>query len=390
MIIQTILSRLGLTTQQAYKLATLSLCGFVFVLTSHIILSMSLPLGSDAYFHLGLARHYGQGNITAAIDMMFTVNKSPYPFLYHLLLSPIAVSPDPYTGLRILEMLFLPMTFALVSWVTWKLISPKAAFITGLVLMGSWSFLDGAIQARPESLDLLLYPLIIYLAVVGGKRWFGTLAAITIYSHGFAALTNIMGVAIKKFFEKEKHTAYEEPTSLTNTWLREVKDILHPIYPWRKTIIITTLIVAPIIIMSLYYFSGAFEMWSTFKPLENPQEALFWEYPPWIPYYAGITLMGVAFVFRKGKSELETLLKWSLFGNLIMLPFWADRWLQYSAIPLAMLTGIGISRWHGKKLYIVLFAIALGSWIYMSNFILISLYQNWWQPGHFWNMPPPT
>lgn len=352
--------------QQLYKIFTIALITFVFVLTSLIILSMNLPLGSDAYFHLGLSRFIGQGNWTGAIDMMFSVNQSPYPPLYHILIAPIAISPDPYTGLRILEMLFLPVTFMLVLWLTNKADGHKAALITGLVLIGSWSFLDGAIQARPESLDLLLYPLILWAALYTRKKWFGALSAITIYSHGFAALSNMWGIGLKLFKQKQ----------------------------WRKPLILTVLVVLPIIIMSFYYFDGAMKQWATYTPTENPQEALFWTYPPWIPYYAGITLMGFAFlirnIIRKDESELENLLKWSIFGNLIMLPFWADRWLQYSAIPLSMLVGLGVSRWHGWKLYLVLFAIALGSWIYISNFLLISYYGQWWQPGHFWNMPPPT
>lgn len=363
-----------INVKDIYAVCALGLCAFVFVLTSFIILSVNLPLGSDAYFHLQLSRLYAQGNFTGAFDFVQQVNKMPfYPPIYHLLIAPIASSPDPYTGLRILEMIFLPVTFALIAWLMWKVSGPKAALISGLVLIGSWSFMDGAIQARPESLDLLLYPLILWAALYTRKKWFAGLAIATVYNHGFAALTNIIGIAIKKLREKKSQTDV----------LQGGKTFTYPTHPWRKTMLISTAIITPIIVISLIYFTGAMQQWATYTPTENPQEALFWTYPPWIPFYAGITIMGFIFVFKKSQTELETLLKYGLAGNLIMLPFWADRWLQYSSIPLAMLTGLGVARWHGKKLYITLAVIGIGAWIYISNFILISLFAQWWQPGRF-------
>jgi hypothetical protein len=343
-------------TKAFYSVCALALCAFVFVLCVFIITSMELPLGSDAYFHLKLSQLYGQGNFTGAFNFVQQVNQQPfYPPLYHFMILPVSMSGDPYTGLRLLEMIFLPLTFAATAWVMWKLVSPKAALITGLVMLGSWSFMDGAIQARPESLDLLLFPLIVYAAVKAKKKWFSALSIITVYNHGFAALTNVIGIALNRFKQKS----------------------------WRKTLIAATIIIIPIILLSLYYMEGSMKQWATYTPTENPQEALFWTYPPWIPFYAGITLLGIIFCFKKGKTELETVLKWSILGNLVMLPFWADRWLQYSSMPWAMLVGTAISRWHGKKLYVALAVIAIGAWIYISFFLMISVNGGWWQPGRF-------
>lgn len=342
-------------TKMVYSVFALSLCTFIFILTATIVTSAALPIGSDTYFHLGISRLLGQGNFTGAIDMMFTVNQSPYPPLYHILIIPVAISPDPYTGLRILEMIFMPTTFALIAWLMWKQSGPKAAFISGLVLIGGWAFLDGAIQARPQSLDMLLYPLILYAILASRKKWTAFLSTLTVYNHGFAALANIWGIAVKKLREKT----------------------------WRKTIVVTVIAILPIIILSLYYFGGAMRQWATYTPTENPQEALFWTYPPWIPFYAGLSLMGWFFMFFKPKTELETLLRYGLVGNLIMLPFWADRWLQYSSIPLAMLVGLNVARWHGKKLYATLAIVGIGAWIYISSFLWISLLGGWWQPSRF-------
>ena len=349
-------NKMFLDPKTAYPIFALSLCAFVFVITATIVTSANLPIGSDTYFHLNVARLYGQGNFSGAFAYIQSINQMPfYPPVYHFLIAPIALSSDPYTGLRILEMIFLPVTFALTAWVVWKFHGPKAAFISGLVLMGGWAFLDGAIQARPESIDLLLYPLILWGLLSVQKKYTAFFSALTVYNHGLAALTNIFGFAIKKLRE--------------NTW--------------RKTIILVVISIIPIIALSLYFFGGAMKQWATYTPTENPQEALFWTYPPWIFFYAGISLLGWIFFFKKPQSEIESLLRWGLVGNLVMLPFWADRWLQYSSIPLAMLVGINISRWHDKKLYIVLAAIFIGAWIYMSNFLLIAIFHGYWQPERF-------
>lgn len=351
-------------TKQLYAVATIFLCAFIFLTVTTIVLSGPLPLGSDTYFHLAIARELGNGNFTGAVQIMFSVNHYPYPILYHLLIAPIAVNSDPYDLLRVLEMLFLPVTYALIALVVWKFAGAKAALISSLVLISGWAFLDGAIQARPESLDLLLYPLIILCLLSVKKKWVSTLSLLTVYNHGLAALSNIFGFAVRKLQEKS----------------------------WRKTIVITLVIATPIIALSIWFFSGAWQQWATYTPTENPQEALFWTYPPWIPYYAGLSLIGWIFValsfshngwkpILKTKSELETLLVYGLIGNFIMLPFWADRWLQYSSIPLSMLTGIVVSRWHGRKLYVTLFGMMLIAAIYLMTFYLIAFTHNYWQPG---------
>jgi hypothetical protein len=359
------MSNLVKNTKQFYSTLAIALIIFVFVLTAIIVTSEPLPLGSDAYFHLQMGIDYWQGNFTGVSNLMFGVNHYFYPPFYHIIvLAPVALSPDPYTGLRILEMIFLPLTFLLVAFVTWKTSGPKATLISGMILLGGWAYLDGAIQARPESIDLLLYPLILYALLTSRKKWVGALAAITIYNHGFAALSSILGFAVKKLQEKT----------------------------WRKTITYTLLITAPIIILGIYYFTGAWQMWATASPVENPQESLFWTNPAWIFFYGGLSLLGWIFVikptyqyirYRKTPTQLETLLCCGLFGNLLMLPFWADRWLQYNTIPLAMLIGLNVSQWHGKKLYITIAAIAIGTWIYVCFFLLTSFYHNWWQPARF-------
>lgn len=352
-------------TKQFYKTLAIALTVGVFLLTFFIVLSMPLPLGSDPYFHLEIARLYSQGNFTGAFNYITTVNQIPfYPPLYHALLIPVAFMPNPLDGIRILEMFAMPLTYLFTVYLVYKFSGYKAAAITGLILLGSWSFIDAALQARPETIDLMFYPLMLLMLLGAKKKTFATLAIATVYNHGIMAVTNIWGWLPKMLKQK--------------TWL--------------ATILMIIAVISPVLILTALYFSGGWSMWATTNPVENPQERLFWTTPSWIPFYAGITIIGFAFVatnlihrFRNHsfKTELEAYLTWGFIGNIVMLPMWADRWLQYSTIPLACLTGLEVARWHGSKLYVVLAVIMLGAWIYISFFLWNSILGNWWQPGSF-------
>ena len=56
-----------------------------------------------------------------------------------------------------------------------------------------------------------------------------------------------------------------------------------------------------------------------------------------------------------------------------MLIFWADRWLHYAALPLAALYGIGISRWHGTKMYIALAVTSIIMALYIFNLLFVGI-----------------
>jgi hypothetical protein len=345
-----------MNTRQFYSALTILLIIFVFALTFFIISSEKLPLGSDTYFHLKLARLYTSGNFTGAISTMFQTISYPYPPFFQLVvLSPVALSSNPYLGLRILEALFMPLTFLVTLWLVWKHASPKAALFTGIALLASWSFVDGTLQARPESLDLLLFPIVAYAMLEARKKTAGAASTIMVWSHGLASLSSLFGMFVLKLKDKA----------------------------WRRTFLYVAIATSPIIALSFIFFGGAIATWGIGQTQSsNPQQWMFWHNPfPWIIYYAGLSLLGIPFLLRRHKTRLETLFTYAFIGNTAMLLFWADRWLQYSVIPLACLFGIGVSRWHGKKLYIVLAVSVIILALYISVYYLTSLHGLWWQPG---------
>jgi hypothetical protein len=117
----------------------------------------------------------------------------------------------------------------------------------------------------------------------------------------------------------------------------------------------------------------------------NPQQVLFWTDASFIPYYLGAAIMGFPFLLKRSKSEFEKLLFWGLIGSLIMIPFWADRWLHYASLPLAMVLGLGITELKSQRLKMILVLTILTILIvYVSSYFAFSFHiggNRWWQPG---------
>jgi hypothetical protein len=344
-------------TEKLWVFGCIALICVAFSITIFAVSTVSAPIGADVYFHFKIADLIAQGNIGGAWQFPLTENFFPYGMLlFHFGMSLISLSGSPYYFALVLEAILMPLTFTLTVWLMIKKVNIKAAFITGLCLLGTIAFIDGTIQLRPESLDLLLYPLMLFAVLSANKKSFIGMALITIYSHGLASLANIYGIALKL--------------------LREQK--------WRKTIIAGLIGTTPIILLSLYYIEGAFQKWFTLAGANNsnPQQTMFWVNPLFfIPFYSGVTLFGFVFMFKRHKSYFESLLCWGILASAIMIPFWADRWLQYITIPLSCLVGLGLKDTGWKKLIVILPILTMISFMYVAYWWFISASHQWWYPG---------
>ena len=343
-------------TQKLWLIGCTFLIAIAFSITIFALSTVAKPIGSDFYWHLHVATLISQGNITSAWNYPLEQNLFPYGLLtFHFGLSILILSGNVLFLSKLLEALLMPMTFTLTMYLMIKKASVKAAFFTGLCLLGSIAFLDGTIQLRPESIDLLFYPIILFAILSVKKKTFIGLALVTIYSHGLAAYSSIYGLALKL--------------------LREQK--------WRKTIIAGLIATLPIILISFYYVQGAFHKWFTLAGANqsNPQQTLFWTQPLiFIPFYSGLTLFGFIFLLKRHKGYFESLLTWGIVASAIMIPFWADRWLQYITIPLSCLVGLGLKDASKTKVYVALLILGSIAFIYTYYWLNISFYHQWWQP----------
>jgi hypothetical protein len=347
-----------MTQNKTYLIGCLSLIAIAFSITILAVAFVAKPIGADTYFHLHISQLISQGNIIEAWNYPIQENFFPYGLLlFHFLEAPLYYTGNVFLSARILEALFMPLTFLFTMFLMVKHVNAKAAFFTGLCLLGSLAFVDGALQLRPESLDLLLYPLMLFAVLSIKKKSFIISALAAIYGHGLAALSNIYGVALYLLKEKQ----------------------------WRKTITAGLIGTLPILALSLYYIQGAFHKWFTLAGTNNsnPQQTLFWTQPLiWIPFYSGLTLFGFVFMFKRNKNYFESILTCGILASAIMIPFWADRWLQYIAIPLSCLVGLGLREASTKKLLIILPILVTVSLLYISYWWFIGLSHQFWQPGN--------
>jgi hypothetical protein len=340
-------------TEKIWLIITMLVIASAFAITILIMSSVALPIGADYFWHMNIARLIAKGDFAAAWNAPMTENLFPYGILlFQSLLSLTVLSGNPMLIGKILDIILMPTTLTLTLLLVYRHGGgAKPAALTGIVLLGGWAFMDGAIQVRPESLDLLLYPVIMMALISLKKKTFIAISILTIYSHGVAALGVIYGLAVNKLRDKQ----------------------------WRKTIITATILITPIIIVSLIYAQGAIHKWTT---PTGTQADLFWKQPLiFIPTYSGATLTGLLFLFRRNKTELESLVTWGFIGSLIMLPLWPDRFLQYASLPLAILAGLGIARTKGLKQVLAIgFILFLFMWFYLI-WVNISLHGLWWQPS---------
>jgi hypothetical protein len=331
---------------------------YAFFISVSAVLSVAGPIGSDTYWHLHISGMIAVGHPDHALQYILQENKFPYGVgisIFHFAEVPLIWSTQPLLLVRVLELLFMPVTFVLTLWLVYKHGGGSApAAITGITLLGGWAFMDGTLQVRPESIDLILYPVIVAALLTYKKKTFLLSTLTVVYSHGIAALSVIYGLAVSKLRDKN----------------------------WTRTILLALLLIAPVIIVSCFYVGGAFQKWGGAPPQENPQEYEFWTTPlTFIPMYCGSMLLGVPFLFKRDRCKLETLLLYGLVGSLVMLPIWPDRWLHYASIPLSIYAGIGISKLQGKKKLaagVLLLTLLMFYWITFMN---LSFSGNWWQPG---------
>ena len=328
-----------------------------FLVTLSATLSVSKPIGADYYFHLNITEFLARGDLAGAWNFTITYNQFPYAlFLFHFLLAPTVWSGAPLVCAQVLQVLFLPSILAGLIYVVYKYACPRAGVYCGLACLGSWAFMDGALQVRPESLDMLLYPFVL-AAVLCGFRWRGVGGVVVaVFSHGLASLAVYFGLFIEKLRVKG----------------------------WRVPLAVGVLCVLPVVVVSLYFMGGAFNHWGGVPVNENPQEYLFWVDPTFAPYYLGAGLMGVPFIFKRGKTELERLALAGLIGSLVMLPFWADRFLHYASLPLAVLCGVGITRLKDPRLRMVCALVLMDVFIvYVASYFGFSfgVLGKWWNPG---------
>jgi len=323
---------------------TLSLCASVV---------SGAPIGVDYRFHLAVAEAWAKGLNGMFSEVVMRVNHYPYFSVLHLLLV-----PNVWLGCSDLFAMFLQVFFYTAIFGTVLLMAlghdgANGAMWSGLLLFGCMAFTDSAIQVRPQTLDMLLLPIALGFYLSGKKTSFLASTLALAYNHGFASLVLIWVLYLVKLRDRQ----------------------------WLKTTILFGVLILPIMIPSLLYLPGAFSKWGGTDA--SSQETLFWQSPLlYSLFYLGALSLGFP-VF------LNALAKWRsqdgyaralclvVAGSLIMLPLWPDRWLQYQAIPFALLTANWLTKRTRRETVLLAVPLVACFLLYHANYWWVTATGNW-------------
>jgi hypothetical protein len=266
-------------------------------------------VGVDVVFHVAIARIWASGQDGMVSSLVLSTNGIPYPPLFHWLLVPSVWLHAEGAFTLALQVVLYPLIVAIIMFVVKKLRNTEEALLTGLLLLGSLAFYDRAAQVIPQAIDMLLFPLLVYCHLKD-KRWsFVTVASLMIWNHGPVALIFIGGILLRQLPKK-----------------------------W-KIVLAITLITLPIWAITLPYLPGLARVSTGFQ---TDQERGFWTSPTFTLIYLGPMLtFSLLFLFENVKNyrkldELDKSMLWTAASLLIMVAPWADRFLQYLTIPLAL------------------------------------------------------
>lgn len=308
-----------------FKVLALSLLGLAFTVCVAISLTYSIPIGWDIWFHLEIARVWARGQNGMFSRLPMTVNRMPYPPLFHLFLVPSIWLNLEILFTRILQTMFYPLILASSMWLTWKHQGKQASIITGVLLMSCVGVFDHGFQLIPQALDLMLLPLAIHAFVQKNKFTFVLVSTLMIYNHGIAAASYVGGLVLLAILEKRK----VEATSVISLSL-------------------------PIIVPMLVYLPPAMSRWGQLS--DTLVEIAFWQNPLLLTvWYLGPLSLAIPLAIREslrfnklGDFDQATII--TLYSLLIMLLPWPDRFLSNTALPLAYLASSRIVKWRHRKI----------------------------------------
>ena len=313
----------------------------------------SIPIGTDVHFHYKVAGYYAIGQNGMFSSTVLEMNNSPYPPIFHLMLVPSIWLNVQYLFAKMLQIV-LPFliylsTIVFIRYYTY----PKTELITALLLLSTMGFIDGTIQARPQGLAMIIIPFALFFYIQNKDNKFVASSGILAWTHGVAGIANIWLLTLYGFFKGS----------------------------WKKTFIKLALVLGPIILITLIYLGGAVGKWG--GATDTYQEYLIFTKPQeMIPYYSGMCLIGWVFLAYNltrwtRLSSLEKTLTLSLVGLTVMIPLWADRFLQYSTLTLACISALGLSRYKRAQ-QIVLPLVVIMYVLVTINLFWTTFTNNWW------------
>jgi hypothetical protein len=318
------------------------------------------PDGRDIWFHILVARAWFKGMNGMVAPVVMEINNLPYPPLFHFLLLPFVFSEgSALLAGKVMQLVFYPLGTLLLMLLARKYCGSKLAVIFGLCLVGTY-FAFNQMQARPQSLEILFYPIAFWALLENKTKTFILSIAAMFYIHSPISIALALGFLVYAFRQNRKD----------------------------PKLFASVLAVAPILIYQAnFMFSQIFfNRWlavgdtgiltETTEFLGNP---LFW-------LFNGLGINMIAFAVIpwllykwKDQTRFIQVMLYSFFGMLIIMPTWYQRTFTFTVIPMAFFTALFITSLKNKYLQGILLAVLI------MQVIIFSLTSVWWMspPSYF-------
>jgi hypothetical protein len=299
-----------------------------FAFTLSLSLWYNAPIGDDIKFHLKVAESWARGELGMFSAEALSMNRLPYPPLFHLLLM-----PSVWLGIEIpfaafLQILLFPAAVLSLELLFWRQGMKFESLLAGALVLGSHAFFDRAVQVAPQALDMILLPFAIYGVVSKKRNCLVVSSTLMIYNHGFVALAILGGLFLFEILRRN-----------------------------YRPVLTALALVAPILLVSLPYLPQSLSFFG--GKYENSQEAQFWFNPlyftvmyqrllftgffvPFSYFSRGIINVlegwadiGLKYFWMKW-TDMEKASLLTLGSMAVMVLPWADRFTQYSTIPLTV------------------------------------------------------
>jgi hypothetical protein len=332
----------------------------LIIYMTYLTFTSPYPDGRDVWFHIDFARAWFKGTNGMTIQIVMDVNGIPYPPLFHLILAPFCYSQaSALLATQFMQLIFYPLGVVLLALLVRKYMGSKTALIFALAITGTY-YAFGQMQVKPESLELLFYPVAFWAVMENKTKTFIASTTVMFYTHSPISIALVAGFLIYLFRKNRK----------------DVK-------VWASIVAC-----APIILYQVQFiFSNAMlKRWVLRGDLGIINETQQFYANPlfWLLSGLGINLIAFGYlvyaptVWNK-LSEFMKVTLYSLAGMTVIIPIWYQRTMSFATMPFAIITAYLISQakpYMKPILYMLL----------IFQVVIFTLMPTWWMnPAPYFN-----
>lgn len=303
---------------------------------------------SDAQLHARIMEAWKDGH-NPLIEKEFFGNRFFYPPAFHFTLSLIPL--DTYTIFGLLQVLLFPCILIIMYWFTQKFYGGYVGVVAVCLVISGFAFWDRPSQPIPNSIDVLLIPLVFYSYLSRRGTPFVLVSVYLIYNHLLYPMFPLGVLFVHVLFRR--------------------RDFL-------KNYLIIGVLCLPLFYLYIPYIPDMLSFPQT-NEYRVPQYIRFVANPLWGVAYLGyplflVGLFSIYHFLQKNKKETEwVLILWALSFIPLLIKF-PHRGITYIAQPLAILGAVTIKERGGGNLVLgVLLVVAFIYFIAQMSYLFSDL-----------------